>query len=270
MKSVVSYRKAYEMKILVCVKQVPDMESLFRINAQGNGYEESGLVFRMNDYDVYAVEEAVRIKETWENVDVTALSIGPGRAEQVVRRALEIGADRGAHILLPEGSRPDGLQTATLIASFAEKRSFDLLLFGIMSEDAQRCQTGPMVAALLDLPFASTVISQKLTDGRTGIMVEREQEAGRREVVYLPLPCLLTIQSGINLPRYPSLSNKLRARGQELETLHCKSFDLKEMCEIPVRTYHPPPLQEGIFIEGNMEDQAEQLVRLIHERTDVL
>ena len=258
------------MRILVCVKQVPDMESLFRINFQDSGYDESGLVFRMNAYDVYAVEEAVQIKEMYENVEITALSIGPGRAEQVVRRALELGADRGVHFLLPEGKQLDGLQTASVISSFASKRSFDLLVFGIMSEDTQRCQTGPMVAALMNIPFATTVVSETLTEDRTGITVEREQEGGRREVVRLELPCVLTIQSGINRPRYPSLSNKLRARNQKLDVLPCEDPVLRVRCEVPLRTYLSPPPKAGIFLKGTMEDQAEDIVRLIHEKTNVI
>ncbi len=258
------------MKILVCVKQVPDTESAFRPNASETGYDESGLVFRMNEYDEYAVEEAVRIKEKFRDVEITALSVGPDRAEAIVRRGLEFGADHGVHIVTPAECRMDALEVASLIARFAQDKSFDLLFFGIMSEDYQRCQTGPMVAALLDLPCTTTVISQNISEDRKSAVVERELERGRREVVELPLPGVMTVQSGINMPRYPNLTNKLRARKQEIEVIAASETPSSEKCERLVRAYIPPPSKAGIFIEGTVEEQAEKIVRIIHEKTDIL
>ena len=258
------------MKILVCVKQVPDLEGTFRINSQGTGYDDSGVVFRMNAYDEYAVEEAIQIKERLGTVEVTALSVGPPRAEHVVRRALEFGIDHGVHSMVPDGYRLDALQTASLIASYARDRSFDLLLFGIMSEDCERCQTGPMVAALLHMPCATIVAAETISDDRAYVMVERELEGRRRQVLQLPLPAVLTIQSGINRPRYPSLSNKLRARKQPLEPISYSDLSTQPQCEDLVRAYLPPHARAGIFIEGTVEEQAERLVQIIHQKSDVL
>ncbi len=258
------------MNVFVFVKQVPDMESLFRINDRGTGYDEEGLLFRMNSYDVHAVEEAVRLNEEHGDVATVSLSVGPSRAEQVVRRALEFGVDRGVHIRIHEEMRPDALETASLIAAFMAGKRFDLLLFGVMSEDAQRYQTGPMVAALLDLPFATSVVSQTLNHDRTGIVVERELEGGRRVVMELPLPCVLSVQSGINLPRYPSLSNKLRARKVPLEVMEADTLEKGKTSEDRVHVYLPPPPQEGIFLEGTLEEKADQVIRQIHEKTGML
>ena len=206
------------MKILVCVKQVPDMESAFQVNPQGSDYEEEGLIFRVNTYDETAIEEAVLIKEARDDVQITALSVGPHRVRQALRRALEFGVDRGVHIPVAAGQVLNPLQIASMIAAFVRKEPFALILFGVMSEDLQQYQTGPTFAALMGLPWATTVIAESIRNQETRVRVERELEGGRREIIELPQPAVLTVQSGINIPRYPSLSNKLRARKQELET----------------------------------------------------
>ncbi len=258
------------MNILVCVKQVPDTESTFRIHDDGKGFDEAGIVFRINSYDEIAVEEAVRIKEERQQVAITALTVGPPRAGAVVRRALELGADHGVHIVTDDGQYLDSLQTASCIASFARGRGFDLILCGVMSEDEQSCQTGPMAAALLDLPCATTVISERIPEDEPVVRVERELEGGRRQVVELPLPSVLTLQSGINRPRYPSLSNKLRARKQELETFDAAGMYKDRQCRELVRVSLPPPSKSGIFLEGTLEEKAEALIQILHEKTDVL
>lgn len=258
------------MRILVCVKQVPDSQSTFRVDGDGKGFDEAGLLFRMNSYDEYAVEEAVRIKEERSQVEITALTVGPGRAEAVVRRAMELGADHGAHLLTGSGQGMDSLQTASRVASFAKEKGFDLILCGVMSEDEQCCQTGPMVAALLGFPCATTVVSERILEGEQRVRVEREQEGGRRQVVELPLPAVLTVQSGINRPRYPSLSNKLRARKQELQVINPVGMSPHRRCQELVRVCLPPPSKTGVFLEGSLEEKAEALVRIIHEKTDVL
>lgn len=258
------------MKILVCVKQAPDMESDFRVNAQRLGYDEDGLVFRMNRYDEYAVEEAARIKEaSSDNVIITAITVGPERAESVVRRALEAGADLGAHILT-SSAQMDALELASLIASYAKGKAFDLFFFGIMAEDDQGCRTGPMVAALLDIPYATTVVKQTLSHDRRRVEVERELEGGRREILEAPLPAALTVQSGINVPRYPSLSNKLRAKKQAIELIKASDLPLPQKCERVVRAYPPPPVKGGVILAGTIEERADQLVRIIHEKSTAL
>ena len=258
------------MRILVCVKQVPDSESSFRVDGDGKGFDEAGIRFRMNSYDAYAVEEAVQIKEERPRVEITALTVGPRRAEAVVRRAMELGADHGAHLLTRSGQGMDSLQTASRIASFAKDKDFDLILCGTMSEDEQSCQTGPMVAVLLDLPYATTVISERILEEGQRVRVEREQEGGRRQIVELPLPAILTVQSGINRPRYPSLSNKLRARKQELQEIDSFGTSPHPQCQELVRAGLPPPFKTGVFLQGSLEEKAEALVRILHEKTDVL
>jgi electron transfer flavoprotein beta subunit len=246
------------------------MESTFRIDDRGKGFDEAGTVFRMNSYDEYALEESVQIKERFHDVHITALTVGPRRAELVVRRALELGADQGVHLLTDRGQGMDALETSSRIAAFAKDQCFDLLLFGVMSEDEQFSQTGPMVAARLDLPYATTVVSETISEDRQRVTVHRELEGGRRQVVELPLPSVLTVQSGINRPRYASLSNKLRARKQELQEIDADRMSPAEPYQELVRASLPPPTTTGMFLEGTLEEQATALVRIIHENADVL
>jgi electron transfer flavoprotein beta subunit len=258
------------MKILVCVKQVPERESHFRLDASGKGYSDQGINFVLNPYDEYALEEALLIKDKLPETEVTALSLGPARTEKTVRRALELGADCGACIITPENYYLGPGETALQIAGFARERGFGLVLFGIMSEDYMRGQTGPMVAALLRLPFATTVVAENISNDLSRITVERELEAGLREVVELPLPAALTIQSGINRPRYPRLTDKLRARDQKLEAITNLEPLPPGRCAELLRTFFPPPSPAGTFLAGNLEEQAEILIRIIREKTDVL
>lgn len=258
------------MKILVCVKQVPERESRFRLDASGKGYSDQGINFVLNPYDEYALEEALLIKEKLPKTEVTALSLGPARAEKAVRRALELGVDHGAHLLTPENYYLGPGETALQIAKFAREKGFNLLFFGIMSEDYMRGQTGPMVAALLQLPCATAVVSENISNDLGRITVERELEAGLREVAEFPLPAVLTIQSGINRPRYPRLTDKLRAREQKLEIITSLKPPPPGRCAELLRAFFPPPSPAGIFLPGTLDEQAEKLIQIIREKTDVL
>ncbi len=254
------------MKILVCVTQVADLESDFRPQQDGSGYEEQGLVFRMNTYDEYALEEAVRIKERFHKVHITALTVGPPRTEQVLRRALEFGADHGVHILVPEPARLEPYVVASVIARYVQRTPFDLMLCGVMSEDYQKAQTGPMLAALLDLPCATMAISATISEDRSTIRVERQQEARRRHVIQMPLPAVVTVLSGINRPRYPSLSNKLRARKQDLEVIYDIDHDSLPKENTLIRVYAPKGTHSAVWIQGTIEEQADQLARIIRQK----
>jgi electron transfer flavoprotein beta subunit len=164
----------------------------------------------------------------------------------------------------------DPLQTASRIASFAKNQNFDLMLLGVMAEDEQCCHTGPMLAALLDLPYATTVIAETVSEDGKLVTVERELEGGRRQIVEMPLPSVLTVQSGINRPRYPSLTNKLRARKQELQVIDSAGMPSAGKCQELVGATLPPPSKTGVFLEGSLEERAEGLVQILHEKTDVL
>lgn len=260
------------MKILVCLRLVPDLQSQFNLNPTKNHYKTHGIPFRLNSYDEYALEEAMRIKESLNDVEITALSVGDAKAEQAVRRGLEFGADRGVHVLVEEKDifTPDGRATASYIAKFAQKENHDLLFFGVMSEDLQRSQVGAMTALLLNLPCASSIVKLDLSEDLRKITVHRELEGGRREIVEMLLPAVVTVQSGINRPRYPSLSNKLRARKQELEVIIPSSHESALLNEKFLGLREPPPTQAGLFIEGSIHEKANKLIEIIHEKTRLI
>ncbi len=254
------------MKLLVCVRQVPDPEYPLRIDASRKWIEPLPRErYRMNRYDEFALEEALRIREAFPGTRIEALSVGPKRAAGTVERALAMGADEGIHILLGDERYRMPQETAALIAAHAGSENYDLILAGVMAEDDMQGQVGPMIAALLGYPWSTAVMSQKLAPDDRRIDVERELEGGRREAVALSLPALLTVQSGINHPRYPALSHVLRARSQPLTTIDERAIAPPEACESVVCLEEPVPAASCTFLTGSGEQKAGELVRLLRE-----
>jgi electron transfer flavoprotein beta subunit len=255
------------MKILVCIKQVPDTESPIEIDGGRRWIRENDrIAYRMNRYDEYALEEAVLIREAFGNVSVDVISVGSERAAAALKKGLGKGANNGIHIVRNhEGYRPPAL-TAALIADYARQNSYDLILTGVMAEDDMQCQVGPLIAARLGLPCAASVIKETInTDGT--ITVECELEGGITEMITLPIPSLLTIQSGINRPRYPSLSNVLRAKDQELIRIQADADILSQSAERAVSISYPEQSSKGIIIDGTPEQKAEQLLAILHDKS---
>lgn len=257
------------MKILVCIKAVPDNESRFKINREGTGYDDAGLCFRVNEYDMFAMEEAVRIRERLGDAEITVVTVGPVRARQQLKKAMALGADHA--VLIEDETRTSGgaMMVASLIAAWSGDKRFDLILCGVMSEDLQQCQTGPMLAALLALPWATTVIAEKIADDRKSITCERELEGGVRERIFLPLPALLTIQSGINAPRYASLTNVLRVKEYEVPVIAAASLGAGGKSRGRVRAFIPAPTGACEMIEGGLEEAAAKLLDKIRARVPV-
>jgi len=253
------------LRILVCIKQVPDMDAPAEPDESGIGVTVGGRPScRMNRYDEYALEEALRIREARPGTGISVLSVGPGRAAQVLKRALELGADEGIHIMTDgERMRPP-LETAGLIASWARDRRFDLILTGVLAEDDLFGQVGPLVAALLDLPCATAVMSLQLLENR--IRVERELEGGAREAFAILLPALLSVQSGINRPRYPALSHVLRARSQPLVKIRAEDLPRAAPRARILRLSVPEAPPKGVILKGTPSEKAGQLVRALHQR----
>ncbi len=255
------------MKILVCVKQVPDMEADVEIDsACGWVREDDCIAYRMNLYDEYALEEAVQIREARGDVLVDVISVGPERAAASLKKGLEKGADNGIHIMLKrEGYRPPAL-IAGLIADYARNKGYDLILTGVMAEDDMQCQVGPLIASMLGLPCAVSVVSEAINDAETGVTVDCELEGGTSETVALPLPCLLTIQSGINRPRYPSLSNVLRAKEQALVTVPADPAGFVQSETVASLSYSESAVK-GTILGGTPEQKAAQLLEILHEKS---
>ena len=256
------------MKILVCVKQVPefDLEAEIKINDSGQGVVTNHLTaFRMNRFDEYAVEDALLIKKSFSDVKIEALTVGPEDASAAVKRAMGMGVDHGIHILTREENPLLAGQVAQWISIVAKTKSYDLILTGVMSEDQMQGQVGPMLAEFLDLPCATSVISEKLAPENQSVIAEREIEGGYRDVLELKLPALLTIQSGINLPRYPSLSNVMRAKRAKLEIIAADSLSQQETATVSALDY-PGKTRAAEVLSGSQEEKAQQLYRILQEK----
>jgi len=255
------------MKILVCIKQVPESENPILIN-DGSDWIQTDEIseFKMNRLDEFAVEEAVLIKAAFTDTKIDALSVGPDRATEAVKRSIGMGADAGIHINTESEGYHSSFEIAAWIAEYARGEPYDLILTGAMSEDNMQGQVGPMIAGQLSLPCATAVIFEKIASDRATIYVEREIEGGHRDTLELPLPAVLTIQSGINTPRYPSLSNLLRANRQELKST--KTADLVKLAarQNLVELVYPHKTRSGTVLNGTEAEKATQLIRILGER----
>jgi len=255
------------MKILVCIKQVPDSSDTLQIDERTGlpSYTEDA-AFRMNRFDEFALEEALLIKERLSETLVDALSVGPQRVSATVQRAMGMGADHGIHILDAADGYRSPFTVASLIAACVRARNYDLIMTGVMAEDTMASQTGQLIAALLDLPCASSVIKEEVLSERAQIAVEREVEGGSRERVNLKLPAVLTIQPGINFPRYPSFSKVMRARTYAQELIRAEDLAIEEPRESCRRVRIPDAPSQGVFIEGSPREKAQKLIHILHEK----
>ncbi len=256
------------MKILVCVKQVPDSPDTLSIDDSAPRiiYGQD-CVFRMNRYDEFALEEALLIKERFPASTIDAISVGPDRVRKTVVKALEMGADHGIHI--PEDSHDylDPAARASLIAEYARGKAYDMILTGVMAEDDMECQVGQILAQFLGFSCATSVMHQEINPAKQSVYVEREIEGGAREALTITLPALLSVQSGINTPRYPSLSNVLRARTQELQTVENPQPQAVRATQTITGLSYPDPGAAGEFLEGTSQDKARALIRVLHEHS---
>ncbi|MCP4669255.1 MAG: electron transfer flavoprotein subunit beta/FixA family protein, partial [Deltaproteobacteria bacterium] len=245
------------MKILVCIKQVPESEAAISPDEKTGWVRQEGhQSYRMNNPDLFAVEEAVMIKEALPDTVVDALTVGPERAFQVLERAMGMGADRGVHILAPEEAYLSPLTIANWIAAHALDKDYDLILAGVMAEDDMQGQVGPLAAELLSLPCATSVIFKEILPEKGTVFVEREIEGGQRDMLELDLPALLTIQTGINMPRYPSLSNLLRAKKQKALVIHPDRLPEPEDREKILRARYPLKSRAGKVLQGDPKEKA--------------
>ncbi len=251
------------MKLLVCVKQVVDPESPLVINRDGTWIDETvKIACRLNSYDEYALEEALLFGERHPGTVIETVTVGPARARAAAVRCLEKGAHEAFHIVT--GREPMGaMETATQIADFARDRRYDVVFCGVMSEDLMQCAVGPAIAALLSLPVAAAAMGCDIDPAAGLAHVSCELDGGLRENFRLPLPCLVTVQSGINRPRYPSLTNVLRAKGARIPVIEAKAAR-----EVPGRRLSYPPLSiKGKVLGGTPADKAAALLRMFHEKS---
>jgi len=259
------------MRILVCIKQVPEFEHM-DIKEGPDGMVGLDLFtdFKMNRFDEFAVETAIQIKENppgnQTDTEVHVLTVGPMRAVDVLKRGIGMGAHHGIHLQTQTQEDLSPFDIATWIAAYAKDRDYHLILTGSMSEDDMNGQVGPMVAGRMDLPCATQVILSRVHAEGGSVYVEREIEGGHREMIEISIPAVLAIQTGANRPRYPSLSNLLRAGKQRFETIEAKTLaaplakELREGFVIPQKT------RAGRHLAGSPEEKAEQLIGLLQDK----
>ncbi len=257
------------MKILVCIKQVPDMESKFKVNAKGVWYEETDLAFRMNEYDEYAVEQAVQLKEQLGGgPEVTVLSIGPDRVLEPVKKALAMGCDRAVHLKDDDSSGKDPWQIASAIAGFSRDKNFDLIFTGMQSQDRGSAQVGAIVSELLGCACVTTVVHFAFNDGI--VTAKRELEGGLKCIVRFRLPAVVTCQLGLNKPRYPTLPNIMKAKKKEIVSQAAAGFAATEALSGTGEFYVPAKKGRGIILEGDVNEMADRLIGILKEKTTVV
>ena len=257
------------MKLLVCIKQVPDMESRFKVDSAGTWYAESDLAWRMNEYDEYAVEQAVQLKEqNGGSPDITVLSIGPDRVKEMMKKALAMGCDRGVHIKDDESHRKDSFEIASVIAEFAGDKGFDVIFTGMQSQDRGSAQVGVLLAEMLGLPVITTVVDFAFDEG--AITAKRELEGGLKAIVKARTPAVVTCQLGLNTPRYPTLPNIMKAKKKELLSVEVGELLKVEELLATEKIYFPEKRGGGLILEGDVGDLADQLIKILKEKTGVL
>ncbi len=255
------------MNILICIKQVPDMESKFKINGEGTWYDRADLAWRMNEYDEYAVEQAVRLKEQVKDADLTVLCIGPDQVTETMKKALAMGCDRGVHIADADAAKREPIEIASMIAGFAKTKNFDIIFTGMQSQDRGSAQVGVMVAELLGIPAVTTIVGFSYDNGT--IQVKRELEGGSKALVTATTPVVLTCQLGLNTPRYPTLPNIMKAKKKELLSLAPDAGGVGPRQETAA-CYFPEKKGGGLVLEGDVPELADKLIQLLKEKTGVL
>src|SRR5215472_13065074 len=247
------------MKIIVAIKQVPERDAQVRIDGSGKWIEESDVQYAMNESDAYALEEALQLKEK-NGGEVIVLSAGPERVGTTIREALAKGADRAIHVDADDLGGKDALGVAQLLAEAIKPENPDLVLTGLQSDDLGYGQTGVILAELLGLPHATIIMEVEKSDG--SIRVKRELEDGWFQHVEMPLPALLTIQSGINKLRYATLMGIKKAKSKEVKRLTAADLGGQkgESSTDLAKVYLPGRTKQTQLFEGDPKEVAAKLV----------
>ena len=256
------------MKIVVAIKQVPARDSQLRIREDGQWILEDDLSFEINEPDAYALEEGLQLKEK-HGGEVIALCLGPSRASSTIREALAKGADRAIHIEEESLATLDTLGIARLLAKAVQSEKPDLILTGLQSDDLGYGQTGVVLAELLGWTH-STIIMQVEVKGKS-IRVKRELEGGWFQHISMPLPAVLTIQSGISKLRYASLMGIKKAKSKEVKRLTLEDLGSHATSHLNIETvYLPQKSKQTQILEGAPKEVAAKLVEKLKFEARVL
>lgn len=255
------------MKIIVCVKEVPDTAVALKIKVDSPEIETENIPWVINPYDEYAMEESLRLKEK-HGGDITAITFGNERAENVLKSCIALGADRAIRINDKSVKDRDGFVPPKILAKVIKSIGYDIILCGKESVDYGHAQTGQMIAEFLQIPCISAIKKLDVFPSNKEAICHREIEGGL-EVVKCNLPAVFTAQKGLNVPRYASLSGIMRAKKMKIETLEPDTLglnpsDFKPKTKITNLSY-PPKRAEGKIIQGILPDTVKELVRSLRE-----
>jgi electron transfer flavoprotein beta subunit len=253
------------MRIAVCIKQVVTREWQLRVSESGTWIRDSDASFELNEPDAYALEEALRLKEK-HGGEVVVCSAGPARAAQVIREALARGGDRAIHVESDALSTADACAVADALANAIRDEKFDLVLTGLQSDDQGFGQVGVVLAEKLGIPHATIIMAIEVSAG--GLRVKRELEGGWFQWMALPLPALLTIQSGINQLRYATLKGIMAAKKKEIRKVTPAAAG--EPSQRILRVHFPEKAKQTQMIAGSAGDAAKQLVGRLKDEARVL
>jgi electron transfer flavoprotein beta subunit len=256
------------LKILVCMKQVPQKDAPLKLN-EGGAWIREDVSYEVNEPDAYALEEALRQKEK-HGGEVVVMTAGPARSQQVLREALAKGADRAIHLEDQVFVGLDALNTAKAFAATIKDEQFDLIFTGLQSDDYGFAQTGVILAELLGWPHATIIMQIEKTG--SGIKVKRELEAGYFQFVEMPLPAVLTIQSGINKLRYATLIGIKQAKNKPVRKVGLSEVQqaIGSNLQKIERMYVPQKTKETEFLEGPSAELAKKLVEKLRNEIRVL
>ena len=252
------------MKIAVLVKQVVGSESALEISQDQRWIDESSATFIMNPPDNYAIEEAMLIKEKLGAGEVVIVSMGPQRVQKVIREGLSKGADRGIHIETQDLKEIDPLYISKVFAETLRDENFDLILSGLQSDDNGMGQTGALLGELLNMSTATLVIETDINQNK--IRVKRELESGWFQWVELASPSSISIQSGINQPRYPSLKGIMGAKKKEIKMIPAPQVEKKQSIS---EIFVPKKSKETEFIETDIDSTVERIVEILKTEVKV-
>ena len=250
------------MKVVVCVKQVGALGDEVEFTEDERDVDPDFLDYALNEWDTYATEEALRLVEGAGEGEVVVVSVGDEDAEEAMRRALAMGAERGIRIAVDEDADRDPITLARALAEVVKEESPDLVLTGVQSSDSVQAATGTALAELLGLPRVAVVNRLELADGRA--TVHRELEGGLVDVTEVDTPCLLTIQTGINEPRYATLRAIKQAEQKEIDVR--EPGDLGDPSYRVRRMYVPPKGEGAELLDGSPADVAQRIKEIVEER----
>ena len=259
------------MNIIVCVKQVPETaEAELKIDATGKAIQKTGLVYDINEWDDYALEEAVRIKEK-QGGTVTAITIGAEDSDSTLRKCLARGADKAIRLTDPKFEGSDGYAIAKILHSVIKTLPFDIILTGMQAGDDGNAMVGPILAEMLKIPHATMI--KKMEMGTGTAKVNRELEGGLEEQVEVKLPALFSVQTGINEPRYVSIMGIRKAMQKEIRVMTLPDTGLTEndvgtagsWTRIE-KMYVPPVEKQAQFLKGGPEEVATKIAEILKSK----